>query len=765
MGTNDRITQVFGYDANGNYKFVSTGDFSPELPWVKDGARYTLPEGIDMVAQHESPPQGLSFTASGGGGSELLGRRFRILTTVSYDSSYKTADGFYEDRWPTNITLINEGSGYTMVSDLWYGTMTSHGPLYDYTQSVATVSLTGLAALQYDLDAKGNHTLTFNAFMSKVGEDTVLKFDDGEFEYEREGEVYFSSERPWGGLLKTRVSDDSSAVDDYYYWDLLFYEERSLYSLQLLGDHFFDIPGETPLKVNWAASHNTTSTEEPDARSAEYVYLTSQGVYDSSTNRDLAGNNYRSWRFIDEAQDFARLDFEYESIFGRNFSAIFSSGASYDDSDRDVLQGRTTFRLASTQTTAQELFSADDARYYSSGGARDVTSEARRELKAGYLSGVFTFFDRIDVIAGARAESLEMSSFTEYPSDRKTKSVESLIGGETDLSLTNIFGFGPGEDGSFINGTLDRVFLLPSVGLAYRPTDNLKLRLNYTETVARPSFREYTAYLAFLPDSLSQTLGNPQLETSDVRSTDFRTEYLWGDEGNLAAISLFYKEVDHPIERVKVPSTSVGEYHTWVNNPNTAYLTGLELEFRQYLTFIPHWLGGDFWNDFSIGGNYTYIDAVVAVSDALIEKQTRPGGSWDPRPNLPRPDDIIFEGPRTERRLYNQPQWIVNADLTYDNADMGSRLTLAYYAISEILTSGGIASSSVTHDEYSDNFYSIDFTARQQLFEGCHLSFSVKNLTDSIRGVQYDPYLTTQDYYQRRYRVGRDYSISLSYSF
>ena len=38
-------------------------------------------------------------------------------------------------------------------------------------------------------------------------------------------------------------------------------------------------------------------------------------------------------------------------------------------------------------------------------------------------------------------------------------------------------------------------------------------------------------------------------------------------------------------------------------------------------------------------------------------------------------------------------------------------------------------------------------------------------MTDSQRGVIYDPDLTIQKYYKEKYRVGRDYSISISYQF
>ena len=44
---------------------------------------------------------------------------------------------------------------------------------------------------------------------------------------------------------------------------------------------------------------------------------------------------------------------------------------------------------------------------------------------------------------------------------------------------------------------------------------------------------------------------------------------------------------------------------TFFNNPNTASLWGIEVELRKTLDF----LGWDFFDYFSIGGNGTYINA------------------------------------------------------------------------------------------------------------------------------------------------------------
>ena len=76
--------------------------------------------------------------------------------------------------------------------------------------------------------------------------------------------------------------------------------------------------------------------------------------------------------------------------------------------------------------------------------------------------------------------------------------------------------------------------------------------------------------------------------------------------------------------------------------------------------------------------------------------------------------------------------------------------------------------SSFSLDRYTDSFYQLDFVVSQG-FSVPHLpgdwtvKASVKNLTDSKRGVIYDTEQTLGTVEERRFKVGRDYSFSLSY--
>lgn len=134
-----------------------------------------------------------------------------------------------------------------------------------------------------------------------------------------------------------------------------------------------------------------------------------------------------------------------------------------------------------------------------------------------------------------------------------------------------------------------------------------------------------------------------------------------------------------------------------------------------------------------------------------------------------------FSGLEEKRRLFNQPEWIANADLSYDNPRWGIKATLSYFRISDVLDAAGTASVDVTGnpetftlDRYVGSFEDLRFTA-SKTFELPRalgeLTFrgTVKNLTDSERTLIYDPDQTRGTIEEQEYKIGRDYSFSVTF--
>ena len=445
-------------------------------------------------------------------------------------------------------------------------------------------------------------------------------------------------------------------------------------------------------------------------------------------------------------------------------------------------------------------------------GDRNTTNDASRKISAGYLGAKNTLWDQIDLLGGTRFERIQIDSnnspYTGDPAgrygapatfpetylffdrldnpDRQEVSPGNLPAKGT-VWNDQILGIHVPKDpktgyvdlltksaiDSLVNGQIDETRWLPSAGFAYRPEqiEGLALRGAWSQTVARPSFREMGFYVTVEPGQDDLIVGNPQLKLSDVESYDLRLEYMWG-EGDLASVGGFYKTVDDPIESLVIRNPIDGStspqalYRTFFNNPNRARLAGVETELRKNLGF----LGFDFAQYFTIGGNFTYIDAKVDRTQAELQRSksfffATPGTNG------------IYDGLSTSRRLFGQPEWIANADLTFDQPEWGTQATVAFFGISDVLDAAGVANLnqqnkvfSLTLDRYVDSYSRLDMIVSQRLhtrFFGGDLIFKIsgKNLTNTTRRIVYDPGQTEQRYPERSYKVGRNFKFTIGFEY
>ncbi|MCG8589594.1 MAG: TonB-dependent receptor [Proteobacteria bacterium] len=536
---------------------------------------------------------------------------------------------------------------------------------------------------------------------------------------------------------------------------------------------------------------------------------------------------------VEEEQYFGRLDGEYEAAPLELLTLKFSTGGWYEKAERDVesdfledaVVGGCFANPGCTGNPSQfsvfgdtpeelgerafELLDRTNGEFT---GLRKTSNESEREIWAWNAGVKATFWDRVDVLGGVRLENIEIESRndpftgegspfggprifpTRYLFFDRLDNPTIVPGVNREVAATPPPGttfndqilnidvpVDPAtgivdlrtrdEIESVVNGRIDERKTLPSVGLAYRPLEGLNLRAAYSQTVARPSFRELGYYVTVEPGKDELIVGNPQLGLSDVESVDARIEYTWGDLGDLVALSAFYKTIQDPIEGIVVRDpvnaeiSSSALFRTFFNNPNEAELWGIEVEARKSLNFF----GIDFLDYLSIGGNYTYIDAEVGRTDAELSRSLAFEGV------LPG-DEERFSGLEKKRRLFGQPEWIANADVSFDHPDWGTKATIAFFAISDVLDAAGSATLNnnneviaLTLDQYIGSFHQLDLVLSQDIpmprdLGTWTLKFSAKNLTDSTRKIIYDPDQTRKEEAERSFKKGRDYSFSLGYS-
>ncbi len=721
------------------------------------------------------------------------------------------------------------------------GELSLSGGRFDLTESQRSQQDTGYAGFGFDLDEAGKHRIDSSFFYTDKQDETVQLRENGfipGFDYEPLAErqragfsirpEFFEGFATLSSWIARSVRpgpldfpEDGPLFFTSFLESRSFLRERDLTVYQVNGEHEIDLLDG--LQLSWAANRAETTQQEtslglrffvepddPDEIPTEFPVSVDDVPGQFAANTDF----FESSNSIEETQRFGRIDAEYELDAGERVRVTLSAGGWFEDADRTVessfregvnVDGGTQFALlADTPEELGQRFVEETG-----GNVRNSTNEAKREITAWSVGSKTTLFEKLDLLAGVRVEDIFIESLNDpftgstipgdgapviFPSsfllfdrrDNPNRSFErpnappgtafndEILGIEVPIDPeTGIVDLLTREDiESLVNGTIDEKKVLPSFGFALRPIEGLVLRGAYSKTVARPSFRELGYFVSVEPGSDDRIVGNPQLQLSDVESFDVRAEYAWGSFGDLVAVSLFYKEIEDPIESIVVrdPSNFEGSstalFRTFFNNPNPGKIRGIEAEARKNLGF----LGLDFLQYLSVGGNFSYIDAEVERTEAELARSETFFGVADG-------DPLRFSRLKPKRRLFGQPEWIANADVSFDQPEWGTRVTLAFFAISDILQAAGSANldpdgrvSAFTIDRFSDSFDQLDFIASQR-FRLASLpgeftfKTSIKNLTNSSRGIIFDPDQTKQEISERKFKIGRDFSFSLSYRY
>lgn len=325
--------------------------------------------------------------------------------------------------------------------------------------------------------------------------------------------------------------------------------ERELLQLQLDGEHSFG-----DLELSWRGAVGRSTRFAPYERGVSYAVVA--GVASFAT-----GGLGNFIRFSDLTDDIVSggvdAAWTWEHANGRE--TVLSGGLAASRTERD-------YALLSFAFT----------------GPRGPTPNDVLRARVDYLFGP----DNIDparfvlneLTGKDDAYTGELTNMAAYVSvDAEiTNFLRAAIGvrhedAEQRVATGNRFGVAPTAP-----VTLDNAYTLPAATLTWNFADDLQLRLGYSETVARPQFRE----LAFTPyiDSESGRIyqGNPFLTDSNFTNIDARIEYYFG-RGRLVNLGLFHKTVENPIEEVIVRLDRT--YTRFINAPR-AVLYGAEFDFR-----------------------------------------------------------------------------------------------------------------------------------------------------------------------------------------
>jgi iron complex outermembrane receptor protein len=149
---------------------------------------------------------------------------------------------------------------------------------------------------------------------------------------------------------------------------------------------------------------------------------------------------------------------------------------------------------------------------------------------------------------------------------------------------------------------------LPSAGLNINLNDQRKLRFGISRAISRPPLDELRAgqYISAINTGSSGGAGNPLLKPFTADQVDVSYEWYFAPE-SLAAISVYYKDVDNYIGNATVGSFS-GQQGTFdiygPVNGKGGYVRGAELTFQMPFKFLPV-------EGFGIYSNYAFAESNI----------------------------------------------------------------------------------------------------------------------------------------------------------
>jgi TonB-dependent receptor len=498
------------------------------------------------------------------------------------------------------------------------------------------------------------------------------------------------------------------------------YNERSISNAMFSGLHNFD---ESNLKLEWTLSGTLAKVHDKDVRNT--TFQDEEGIFSFQENTEPK----RIWRTLDENNLVAKVDFTKRFEFlGSDAVLKFGIYGSFKERDFSIAQ----YSVSSNYTSKSDWdnYGGDPNQLFNPNNLIGINNDkgtyinpqttirqeanifnAKQQNLAGYVSNEFNFSEELKSIIGLRFENYQVFYTGEISQLGEVYNNENII------SKNNLF---------------------PSVNFIYSLKENKNLRLAYSLTTARPSFKEASIAEIYDPISNLFFIGNINIRPTYIDNFDIRYE-AFGENAQLFAISAFYKNLTDPIE-IGFVAASFSNYKPL--NLETANVFGLELELRKDLST---WFSG--FENWKLNFNGSYIISDEKYSEDEL-KLRRLG---------------LREGQNlgSSRPLQGQSPFLINAGIEYNNQDKGFQGGLFYNVQGKTLQ---VVGNGFYPDVYTMPFNSLNFNVIKQLKKNRTLTLKVTNLLDDNRESDFIGFNEERAYFSFR-NIGRTFSFSYAVRF
>ncbi len=531
-----------------------------------------------------------------------------------------------------------------------------------------------------------------------------------------------------GNYINTRSGIESArnitgvwneeAPDDIYQTSVIQYIERKLDSYQIHGKHYFS--GFLGSTLEWTSSYAKNTQDEPDLRFLTYlIEEDTNGEEFLSLSTGRIQRPARFFRDLEENNTNHILDYAIPFTSLSGTQGKLKVGLFTQTIKRDFNESR--FEYA-TGTRSFTDFKDDVNSFFDYMGIVDEASNGR-PIFGNTLTDASSSKNQYT----AKQDINAYYAMIELPLTSSLKIIGGLRQENTSIQML------PG-DSSLVKGNLNNKDLLPAISSILSVSDNMNIRASYTNTLARPTFRELAPYTSFDYVGGYIFTGNADLKRTLIKNSDIRWEW-FPNSSEIIAVSLFYKEMTNPIERVL--RIDVNKAQTVVN-VDEAQVYGIEFELRKNLGSFSELL-----DNFSFSSNFTLVESIVSIpNDELFNIR-----SSDP-------------DAKDYRSLVGQSPYLVNFDLEYFKSTNGLSVNLGYNKFGDRLYSVALGA---IPDVFERSYSTIDMVANKSFTNGLKLKLSVKNLLDP--DIKLSQKYGSDEYINQSYNKGRSVSLGLSYSF
>ena len=539
------------------------------------------------------------------------------------------------------------------------------------------------------------------------------------------------------GVFDYTGSDKGSNFDALQH--NLDYSQRSLSNLLIDGKHRFS----STWNLEWKLSPSYSRIDDPDSRFTRYEVRNDGASYAIGTE---VGFPERIWRELDEINTAGLFHVAKDFNF-RQRKAKLKFGGAYTYKERDYMIRKFLLNIRGNVPLTgnpNELLNPDNLWPYQGRVGTGTAFEtdffpdnsnqfnANVNYIAGYVSANLQIFENLKADFGVRIENytLRYTGQNQYG----------------DKVLDN-------------EKVLDDLGFFPNINFIYSLTEKQNLRLSYSSTIARPSFKELSYAEIFDPLSDRTFIGglfndvdevagieywDGNLVSTNIRNFDLRWE-LFEQKGQMISLSGFYKKFKNPIEMVQY-FTQTGAFQP--RNVGDGDVYGVETEFRLNLSII-----SETFKNLSLSSNITLAKSRIKLSKT----------EYDSRVRYARTGQTIDD----YRDMAGQAPYIVNSGLSYDGGENGFWKGLGaglYYNIQgPTLQYVGISDKP---DIFVKPFNSLNFNANKNMGkdERFQLGFKVDNLLNDKKESVFRSYQASDQYFESL-SPGTTFQFKVGYSF